>query len=72
MDILITPAAAQYIERALSRRKHGIGIRIGVRTTGCSGLAYQLEYVDAPLPDDIHYETENIHVWMERKHLMFN
>ena len=71
MDIIVTPAAAQYITNALTRRKHGVGIRIGVRTTGCSGLAYQLEYVDSPLPEDIHYETQNVHVWLDPKSLAY-
>ena len=44
--ISVTPAAASKIARNLDRRGGGLGIRIGVRTTGCSGLAYVLEYVD--------------------------
>ena len=45
--IAVTPAAASKIARNLERRGGGMGIRIGVRTTGCSGLAYVLEYVDS-------------------------
>jgi len=45
--ISVTPDAASKISRNLDRRGGGLGIRIGVRTTGCSGLAYVLEYVDA-------------------------
>jgi iron-sulfur cluster assembly protein len=45
--IAVTPAAASKIARNLDRRGGGMGIRIGVRTTGCSGLAYVLEYVDS-------------------------
>jgi iron-sulfur cluster assembly protein len=44
--ISVTPAAASKIARNLDRRGGGMGIRVGVRTTGCSGLAYVLEYVD--------------------------
>lgn len=44
--ITVTDAAAQKIKRALEKRGRGLGIRVGVRTTGCSGLAYVLEYVD--------------------------
>jgi iron-sulfur cluster assembly protein len=44
--ISVTPVAASKIARNLDRRGGGIGIRVGVRTTGCSGLAYVLEYVD--------------------------
>ena len=45
--ISVTPVAASKIARNLDRRGGGLGIRIGVRTTGCSGLAYVLEYVDS-------------------------
>lgn len=50
--ISVTPMAANKIARNLDRRGGGIGIRIGVRTTGCSGLAYVLEYVDELQPGD--------------------
>ncbi len=50
--IAVTPAAASKIARNLDRRGGGMGIRIGVRTTGCSGLAYVLEYVDDLQPGD--------------------
>jgi iron-sulfur cluster assembly protein len=50
--ISVTPSAASKIARNLDRRGGGIGIRIGVRTTGCSGLAYVLEYVDELQPGD--------------------
>jgi iron-sulfur cluster assembly protein len=44
--ITVTDTASQKIQQQLKRRGNGVGIRIGVRTTGCSGLAYTLEYVD--------------------------
>ena len=50
--ISVTPTAASKIARNLDRRGGGMGIRIGVRTTGCSGLAYVLEYVDDLQPGD--------------------
>jgi iron-sulfur cluster assembly protein len=50
--ISVTPQAASKIARNLDRRGGGLGIRIGVRTTGCSGLAYVLEYVDQLQPGD--------------------
>ncbi len=45
--ITLTPAAVAQVKRLLSKRGKGVGIRLGVRTTGCSGLAYTLEYVDS-------------------------
>jgi len=44
--IIVTDKASKKIKENLSKRGYGVGIRIGVRTTGCSGLAYVLEYVD--------------------------
>jgi iron-sulfur cluster assembly protein len=44
--ITISPAASKKINQILEKRGNGVGVRIGVRTTGCSGLAYTLEYVD--------------------------
>ena len=44
--VSLTEIAARKIQQTLTRRGHGVGIRLGVRTTGCSGLAYVLEYVD--------------------------
>jgi iron-sulfur cluster assembly protein len=44
--ITITPEASKQIKRLLEKRGKGVGIRLGVKTTGCSGLAYTLEYVD--------------------------
>jgi iron-sulfur cluster assembly protein len=45
--ITVTDTAYKKIKQTLERRGKGVGIRIGVRTTGCSGLAYVLEYVDS-------------------------
>jgi len=50
--IAVTESASKKIKRNLEKRGRGVGIRIGVRTTGCSGLAYVLEYVDS-----IEYEV---------------
>ena len=44
--IELTETAARKVQQQLSKRGKGVGIMIGVRTTGCSGLAYKLEYVD--------------------------
>jgi iron-sulfur cluster assembly protein len=50
--ISLTERAAQKIQQTMTKRGRGEGIRIGVKTTGCSGLAYVLEYVDQSMPDD--------------------
>jgi iron-sulfur cluster assembly protein len=50
--ITVTSTASKKIQQQLSKRGKGVGLRIGVKTTGCSGLAYVLEYVDNPAPGD--------------------
>jgi iron-sulfur cluster assembly protein len=65
--ITITPLAARKIQQTLNRRGHGVGVRIGVKTTGCSGLAYVLEYVDSPAPEDQCVECLDCKVFIDPK-----
>ena len=60
MAVSLTEAAARHVTRYLSKRGKGVGVRLGVRTTGCSGLAYQLEYVDALNPEDMVFEGHGV------------
>lgn len=50
MAITLTEAAARHVTRYLARRGKGLNVRLGVKTTGCSGTAYKLEYVDEQAP----------------------
>lgn len=65
--ISLTDAAAQKIQNTLIRRGRGVGIRIGVKTTGCSGLAYVLEYVDQPLDHDQCIECNQCKIFIDPK-----
>ena len=67
--IIITDAAAKKIKANLEKRGSGIAIRIGIRTTGCSGLAYLLEYVDELGIDDILLSDNNTVVVTDPKSL---
>lgn len=71
--ISITETAAERVKSNLAKRGHGVGIRVGVRTTGCSGLAYTLEYVDVPpVTRDQHvYEQHGIKIWVDGKSLVY-
>ena len=71
MAITLTPAAAQHVSRYLSRRGHGLGVRLGVTTTGCSGLAYKLEYVDEQQPEDLVFEDHGVKVLIDPKSLAY-
>jgi iron-sulfur cluster assembly protein len=66
--IQVTDTAANKIKANLDKRG-GIGIRIGVRTTGCSGLAYVLEYVDALQPGDVAMADNCTNVIVDKKSL---
>ena len=67
MAITLTEAAARHVNRYLSRRGKGLGVRLGVKTTGCSGLAYKLEYVDDSQPEDIVFEGHGVKVFVDPK-----
>ena len=66
-NISVTPAAAQKIQQALKNRGVGQGIRIGVKTTGCSGLAYVMEYVDRHTGSDIQVQAQDCDIFIDPK-----
>jgi iron-sulfur cluster assembly protein len=56
MAITLTQQAADHIRRHLEKRGKGLGLRLGVKPSGCSGMSYQLEYVDVPVDGDQVFE----------------
>ncbi|BEI34994.1 iron-sulfur cluster assembly protein IscA [Polynucleobacter sp. HIN6] len=71
MPITLTEKAANHVNRSLQKRGKGCGLRLGVRTTGCSGLAYQLEYVDEAAPEDQVFESYGIKIFVDPKSLTY-
>lgn len=71
MAIILTQQAADHIQRHLQKRGTGLGLRLGVRTTGCSGLAYKLDYVDEPNSDDQVVEQLGVKVFIDPRSLPF-
>jgi iron-sulfur cluster assembly protein len=71
MTVSLTEAAARHVTRDLTKRGRGVGVRLGVRTTGCSGLAYQLEYVDELSPEDLVFEGHGVKVLIDPKSLAY-
>ncbi|MEW6688872.1 MAG: iron-sulfur cluster assembly protein IscA [Pseudomonadota bacterium] len=71
MAITLTEKAASHIQGSIARRGKGLGLRLGVRTSGCSGLAYRLEYADRIEPDDVEFESHGVKVVVDRKSLAF-
>ena len=71
--ITLTKIARDKIEKSLAKRGRGKGIRIGVKTTGCSGLAYVLEYVDEYVSDigTINFAQDNFGVFVDQKDLAY-
>ena len=71
MAVTLTEAAARHVSRYLAKRGKGVGVRLGVKTTGCSGLAYKLEYVDEVAPEDIVFENHGIKLLVDPKSLAY-
>ena len=70
--ISLTEAASKKVKQTLQRRGHGEGIRLGVKTTGCSGLSYVLEYLDPPMPDYLYrFDSNGSTVWCDPKDLVY-
>lgn len=69
--ISLTEQAASKIKQQLTKRGRGLGIRIGVKTTGCSGLAYVLEYVDKFYEGDHIFESQGVHVYVDAKSTVY-
>ncbi len=71
MSITVTERAAQHVSNFLTKRGKGIGLRLGVRTTGCSGMAYKLEFVDEAQADDIRFDCNGVAVFVDPKSLAY-
>jgi iron-sulfur cluster assembly protein len=69
--ISVTEQAAQHIQHALAKRGKGMGIRIAVKTAGCSGMAYKMEFVDALKEGDLDFESHGVHVITDPKSLVY-
>lgn len=71
MAITLTESAARHVTRNLSKRGKGFGVRLGVKTTGCSGLAYKLEYVDDVDAQDVVFENHGVKLLIDPKSLAY-
>ena len=69
MSVSLTPAAARHVEKSLTRRGSGIGLRLAVKTSGCNGFAYALEFVDAVNAEDECFETHGVKVIVDPRSL---
>lgn len=71
MAITMTEQAADRVRHFLDNRGSGIGLRLGVKTTGCSGMAYVVEFVDEADADDAVFETRGVKVFIDPKSLIY-
>ncbi len=71
MAITLTEKAADHVARFIEKRGKGAGVRLGVRTSGCSGMAYKLEFADEPTPDDAVFESFGVKVFIDPKSLAY-
>jgi iron-sulfur cluster assembly protein len=71
MSITLTENAAARVKGFLAKRGKGAGLRLGVRSSGCSGKAYVIEYADAIQPDDQVFESHGVKVIVDAKSLVY-
>ena len=71
MAITLTNSAAERVRTFLANRGKGLGLRLGIKTSGCSGLAYVLEFVDELNEDDNVFEQDGVKVIVDTKSLVY-
>ena len=71
MAITLTEKAAQRVEKYLESRGKGVGLKLAVKTTGCSGMAYVLEFADEIPSDDHIFESHGIKIMVDPKSLIY-
>ena len=71
MAISLSPSAVDRVKHFIDNRGKGLGIRLGVTTTGCSGLAYLIEFVDELNPDDQVFEQDGVSIIVDQKSLVY-
>jgi iron-sulfur cluster assembly protein len=71
MTVTLTAAAAKHISNFIAKRGKGIGIRLGVKTSGCSGMAYKLEFADAAEPEDVVFDTQGLKIIVDPRSLPY-
>lgn len=71
MAITLTENAAKHVQNFIAKRGKGFGLRIGVRTSGCSGMAYKLEFADEPNGDDLQFISHGVTVLVDPQSLPY-
>ena len=71
MAVTMTPSARDHIAKQLAARGNGIGVRLGVKTAGCSGLSYVFEFVDEQAPEDEAFTLDDVTLIVDPKSLVY-
>lgn len=71
MSITVTDNAARHIQKTLDKRGKGFGLRLAVKTSGCSGMAYALEFADESLPEDLIFESSGVRLLVDPRSLPY-
>ena len=71
MSVTMTPAATERVKSFMVNRGKGLGLRLGIKTTGCSGLAYVLEFVDDLNEDDTLFSVNDVNIIIDGKSLVY-
>jgi iron-sulfur cluster assembly protein len=71
MGVTLTEKAAKHVTNYIAKRGKGVGLRLGVRTSGCSGMAYKLEFADEIAADDITFQSHGVTVLIDPKSLPY-
>ena len=70
MSLTLTAAAARHVQKSLAKRGSGIGLRLAVKTSGCSGYAYALEFVDQLNADDQVFDVHGVQLIVDARSLI--
>jgi len=71
MALTLTEKAAKHVQKSIASRGKGIGLRLGVRTSGCSGMAYTMEFVDELAEHDQVFESQGVKIVVDPKSLVY-
>lgn len=71
MAITLTQNAAEQIQKSIAKRGKGVGLRLGVKKVGCSGLAYTFDYADAVGANDVSFESHDAKIVVDKEALQY-
>lgn len=71
MAVTLSEPAARHVANFIAKRGKGVGIRLGVKTSGCSGMAYKLEFADSANDEDVVFESFGVKVLVDPKSLPY-